>query len=141
MRWTLRLRQVVNWVNLSTAMALLLAATVGRARITRGPEGLFIADHYRLWTRQPVITVGNVVLMRIDRELLDRHPRLLRHEARHATQFAWCLGAFGMAVLYPLACLWSWVWSGDVASYNVFERLAGLEDGGYPPPRRRRRLA
>jgi hypothetical protein len=33
--------------------------------------------------------------------------------------------------LYWLACLWSWVRCGDHWSRNVFERRAGLVDGGY----------
>jgi hypothetical protein len=65
-----------------------------------------------------------------------RRPQLLRHEARHATQYAWCVGPV-MLPLYAVAALWSLLRCGDAASYNVFERLAGLADGGYPDRRRR----
>ena len=49
---------------------------------------------------------------------------------RHTVQYAWCLGVV-MLVLYVLAAGWSWVLTGDPASQNPFERLAGLEDGNY----------
>ncbi|HSF26445.1 MAG TPA: hypothetical protein VLC50_02900 [Actinomycetes bacterium] len=39
-----------------------------------------------------------------------------------------------MVAAYLLAAGWSWLRCGDPASYNHFERLAGLADGGYPPP-------
>jgi hypothetical protein len=36
-----------------------------------------------------------------------------------------------MLPLYAVAAGWSWLRSGDAASRNPFERLAGLADGGY----------
>jgi hypothetical protein len=77
-----------------------------------------------------------VVLTR--RESLDE--RLLAHEGRHATQWACCAG-LPMLPLYLLAMLVSVLVCGDQASYNPFERLASLADGGYPraPLRWRRR--
>jgi hypothetical protein len=129
-RVPLRVRQVVNLVNLSTPLGLLVALA-GRADVRRGPDGLLIARGYRLRVpRAPAFTVGNVVLVRLDDEALARRPRLLVHEARHATQYAWCVGPL-MIPLYGVAAAWSWVRSRDLAAYNVFERLAGLEDGGY----------
>jgi hypothetical protein len=52
------------------------------------------------------------------------------HEARHATQYAFCIG-LPMVLLYLVAAGWSLMRCGDPASYNVFERRAGLLDGGY----------
>jgi hypothetical protein len=63
-------------------------------------------------------------------EILQRRPKLLVHEERHSTQYAYCLGVV-MVVLYVLAAAWSWLRTGDPASRNIFERLAGLADGGY----------
>jgi hypothetical protein len=63
-------------------------------------------------------------------DILQRRPRLLVHEARHSTQYAYCLGVV-MVALYLLAAAWSWLRTGDPASRNIFERLAGLADGGY----------
>jgi hypothetical protein len=37
-----------------------------------------------------------------------------------------------MIPLYLLASGWSLLRGGDPGVHNVFERLAGLEDGGYP---------
>lgn len=125
-----RVRQVVNWINLSTLLGLLIGL-IGRARFERGPEGLIIGRRYRIPVPPaPAFTVGNVVLLRIDDERLSRRPTLLGHEARHATQYAWCLGPV-MLVLYVLASGWSFALTGDPSSRNVFERKAGLKDGGY----------
>lgn len=125
-----RVRQVVNWINLSTLLGLALGL-IGRASFERGPEGLIVGRRYRLpIPPAPAFTVGNVVLLRIDDERLARRPTLLAHEARHATQYAWCLGPV-MLVLYALASGWSWLRTGDPASRNVFERRAGLKEGGY----------
>jgi hypothetical protein len=131
-RW--RVRQVVNVVNLSTPLGL-LAALAGRARVSRGPDGLLLAKRFRLGVPAPAFTVGNVVLIRIDDDELAGRPTLLRHEARHATQYACCLGVV-MLPLYGLAALWSWLRCRDPSSYNVFEVRAGLNDGGYLDRRR-----
>ena len=55
---------------------------------------------------------------------------LFRHEARHATQYAWCGGVL-MVPLYLAAAAVSWALTGDFGARNVFERRAGLADGGY----------
>ena len=131
-RW--RVRQVVNWLNLSTPLGLLLAAA-GRARLSSGPNGLMLAKRFRLPVKAPAFTVGNVVLIRVPDQVLTARPALLRHEARHATQYAWCLGPV-MLPLYGLASVWSWLRCRDFASHNVFEVRAGLVDGGYPVSQR-----
>jgi hypothetical protein len=144
MRRALRIRQVVNAVNGSTLFGLAVAR-LGGARFGKGPGGLILATGYRLpIPKNPAFTVGNVVVSR--RPLAS--DRMLQHEAKHATQWAVCLG-FPMLPLYGVASAWSWLRARDYSSRNVFERLAGLDDGGYreqPPrpllaPRRRPRRA
>jgi hypothetical protein len=132
-RW--RLRAAINWANLSTPLGLALARAAG-ARVG-GPDPqtrLRIADGYR-WPvpPAPIFTFGNVLLAR-DASRLARDRRLLAHESRHATQYAWCLGPL-MLVPYVLAGVWSWLRTGSFALANVFEVRAGLEDGGYLPRR------
>lgn len=139
-RW--QVRQVVNLVNGSTALGCAVAI-VGRARIAKGPRGLLVATGYRLPV--PVasaFTVGNVITSRHDRAWLDQRPRLMRHEERHTWQYVACLG-LPMLPLYLLAAGWSYLRGGDFGGHNPFERLAGLEDGGYPTvgTRRARRRA
>ncbi len=101
-----------------------------------GPRGLTLATGYRAaLPRGAAFTVGNVIILRDER--LVRRDRLLVHEERHATQWAACLGVIGFPLLYAVASIWSWTATGDFHSRNVFERWAGLSDGGYRerPPR------
>ncbi len=131
-RWT-RVRTAVNWINLSTPLGLSMAV-IGGARISRGRRGTYLAPGYR-W-RFPIggaFTVGSVILTRHDQEWLDDRPAMMRHEDRHVTQYAWCLGIV-MVPLDGLGMAWSWLVAGDFSSYNPFERTAGLADGGYSPP-------
>jgi hypothetical protein len=124
-------RLVGNVVNLSTPAGLLVAV-VGRAKIRRGPRGLFVGEGYSL--KFPVasaFTIGSVITTsRTWDELLRRNPRLFEHEERHTWQYLYCVGlpfylAYG-------ACLgWSILRTGDRAARNFFERQAGLAAGGY----------
>lgn len=132
----MRVRQVVNWANLSTPAGLLLAVA-GGATVSRAGRGTYLATGFR-W-RFPVasaFTLGNVIATRHDREWCLARPALLRHEDRHCTQYAFCLGPV-MVLVYAICAAVSWVLSGDHASYNPFERLANLVDGGYAEPRLR----
>jgi hypothetical protein len=123
-------RQAVNLLNGSTAAGILVAVA-GRARLSRAPDGLLIGARYRLAVPvAPAFTVGNVVLTRMDASALAAAGPLLRHEARHATQYA-CSGGLPMIPAYLLAAAWSWALTGDFGTRNVFERRAGLADGGY----------
>ena len=122
------MRLAVNLANGST-LAGAGIALAGRARLARAEDGLLTGTGYRL----PVpavsaFTVGSVIVTR--RESLSPDTVLFRHEARHTTQYAWC-GGLLMLPLYFAAAGVSWVLSGDVGAWNVFERLAGLADGGY----------
>jgi hypothetical protein len=124
----LRVRQAVNLANGST-LAGLGAAALGGAEIARSVDGLFTGTGYRLPVPPaPAFCLGNVIVTRGD--VLDPGSRLFRHEARHATQYAWC-GGVVMVPLYLAAAGVSWMLTGDFGARNVFERLAGLADGGY----------
>ena len=125
----LRVRQAVNLANGSTLTGLGVAA-LGGAGIARSIDGLFLATRYRLPVPPaPAFCVGNVIVTR--RDGIDPGSPLFRHEARHATQFAWC-GGVVMIPLYLAAAGVSWALTGDFGARNVFERRAGLADGGYP---------
>jgi hypothetical protein len=129
-----RIRAAVNLANGST-LAGLGAALAGRARISRAPEGLLTATGYRLPVPPaPTFTLGNVIVTR--RSLIPHDSALFRHEARHATQYAWCGGVL-MLPMYFASAGASWLVCGNFGAWNPFERMAGLTDGGYPawPPR------
>jgi hypothetical protein len=119
---------VANLLNGST-LAGLGAAKAGGARLARLPDGLLVGTDYRLPVPSaPAFTLGNVIVTH--RAVLEPDTPLLRHEARHSTQYAWC-GGLLMLPLYFTAAGLSWLVSGDFGAWNVFERGAGLADGNY----------
>lgn len=123
-----RARLAVNLLNGST-MGGLVVSLAGRARLARLPDGLLVGTDYRLPVPPaPAFTLGNVIITR--RAVLAHDTVLLRHEARHSTQYAW-LGGLVMLPLYFAAAGVSWLLCGDFGAWNVFERAAGLADGGY----------
>ena len=122
------MRLAVNLANGST-VAGLGVALAGRARLARTADGLLAGTGYRLPVPAvPAFTVGNVIVTRRDSLLTDS--ALFRHEARHTTQYAWS-GGLLMLPLYFAAAGASWVLCGDFGAWNVYERWAGLADGGY----------
>jgi hypothetical protein len=129
----MRVRQFVNIINLATPLGVAVALG-GRARLRRGPNGLILAMGYRARIpapRAPAVTIGDVVLLRLDEDGLARRPRLLEHESRHSVQYAFWLGPLGFLPAYLAASLWSWWHTGDFALRNGFEVHAGLVAGGY----------
>ncbi|GAB3275066.1 hypothetical protein GCM10027449_14000 [Sinomonas notoginsengisoli] len=127
---------MLNTLNLSTPLGLALALAA-RTPLRRGPGGLFIAERYR--PGLPVagaFTVGNVVFTRGSATDLVGRRGLCAHEARHATQYTVCLGLPFLPLYFAgqlAGAVVALVCRGDAASFNPFERLAGLEDGGYRP--------
>ena len=123
-----RVRLAVNLLNGSTPAGLGVARA-GGARLARLPDGLLAGTGYRLPVPSaPAFTLGNVIITR--RAALDPGTPLVRHEARHSTQYAWC-GGLLMLPLYFTAAGVSWLVSGDFGAWNIFERGAGLADGNY----------
>src|SRR5262252_3122639 len=119
------------WINLANGSTLagLGVAALGGARVARGADRLLVGTGYRLPVPPaPAFCLGNVILTR--QQGLDPSSALFRHEARHATQYA-CCGGVVMVPLYLVAAAVSWALTGDTGSRNVFERQAGLADGGY----------
>ena len=117
------------WINLANGSTLagLGVAALGGARVARSADRLFVGTGYRLPVPPaPAFCLGNVIITRLD----GLTPELLRHEARHATQYA-CCGGVVMVPLYLAAAAVSWALTGDTGCRNVFERQAGLTDGGY----------
>ncbi|WP_459802820.1 hypothetical protein [Herbidospora sp. RD11066] len=138
MRPYFRFRRVINWINLSTPLGLLIAR-IGGATTRRGEFGLVYAHGYRYnFPIARAFTVGNVVVTKYPDGFLQGP--LLLHESRHASQYAALIG-LPMLPIYVLSVLISVLVCGNVGTYNLFERMANLDDGGYPriPPWWRRR--
>jgi len=137
MRWW-RVRAAANAINGSTLLGLVVA-TLGRARLQRGPRGLVLATGYRLpFPVAGAFTVGDVVLTRHSPTWWATRPRVLAHEEQHSWQYSLCAGV-PFLPLYVAAAAWSYARGGDPAAHNLFETAAGLEDGGYPTLSRRER--
>ncbi|MFF0345081.1 hypothetical protein [Kribbella sp. NPDC004875] len=118
-----------NFLNLST-LAGAFVGKLGRAKFSRGPRGLYFANGYRLgFPVAGAFTIGNVILSKHDRSYFD-DAALVRHEERHSWQY-FCLIGLPMLPLYVVGVVISFLLTGDPASRNPFERLAGLKDGGY----------
>ncbi len=133
-RW--RIKRVANAVNGSTLLGLGVAA-LGRAEVSPGPRGLLLATGYRIgFPHAPAFTVGNVVVSRHDLTWWQERPRMLLHEERHSWQYALTLG-LPMIPLYLVAAGYSYLRGSDPGFHNVFERWAGLADGGYASASRR----
>lgn len=125
------MRNVANFVNLSTPLGLLLA--LGARSRLRLAHGMVVADRAALpWVTASALTVGSVVLVphRTLEEASAQIPGLLQHESEHAWQYAYCLG-LPFLPLYLLATAWSLLRTRDRASANFFEVQAGLVLGGY----------
>ncbi|GAB3935426.1 hypothetical protein GCM10029976_045700 [Kribbella albertanoniae] len=116
-------------MNLSTVAGFVVAG-IGRARVTRGPRGLFYANGYRVgFPVAGAFTIGNVVLSKHEVSYFGDE-LLVQHEERHSWQYFWLLG-LPMLPLYVVGVVVSWLLTGDPASRNPFERMASLKDGGY----------
>jgi hypothetical protein len=130
MRPGYRLRLAANVVNGSTLTGIVVAG-IGRARLHPAGDGLLVGSGYRLPVPPAAaFCLGNVLVTRLDHDAFTGRTRLFAHEARHATQYACCAG-LAMLPLYGMAAAVSWALTGDFGSRNVFERRAGLADGGY----------
>lgn len=126
-----RVKWCANWANGSTALGFAVAR-LGRARMTNGPRGLYLASGYRIgFPVAGAFTVGNVIISKKDwHDLQLQRPLLITHEEQHSWQYVIC-GGLPFLPLYVGALAWSWVRTGDFASRNAFERNAGLAMGGY----------
>ncbi|MEU4687187.1 hypothetical protein [Actinoplanes sp. NPDC023714] len=127
-----RTRSILTAVNGTTAAGLLIAKATG-ARLTKGPDGIYIAEGYR-FAKPPAscFTVGSVIITKRTAEWLldERRARLLKHESHHASQYAVLGPLFWPA--YWIACGWSITLTKSYGVRNFFEKRAGLGDGNYP---------
>ena len=112
---------MVNLVNGSTLFGLGVAR-LGSARLARCPDGLLAGTGYQLPVPvAPAFTLGNVIITR--RPTLDVDSNLFRHEARHATQYAWSGGLLMLPLFFAGAGA-SWLLSSDFGARNPFERTS-----------------
>lgn len=123
-------RRLANLLNGSTLLGLVVAR-FGGAQVSPGPDGLVLAEGYRLgFPVAGAFTIGNVIITSTTFAAIEAWaPNVLDHEGRHAWQYV-CTGWLFLP-LYGLAMAWSVLRTGDRAARNLFERSARLADGGY----------
>lgn len=113
---------VVPGFGLATLSGLIWGGVLSRFRVRR-EAGLFVAPHLPRWAfGRGGTTIGAVYLTKT-----NLSPTVLQHEKVHRDQWR----RYGLAFL-PL-----YFEAGQNALTNRFEIEAGLELGGYTPPRRR----
>lgn len=114
---------LLNPVTLVASMTYVAVARLGGARVawSRDVRMVVCTDAPRWWHGRGGTTIGCVY---VTSHGLVRDA-MLRHEARHRDQ--WAIGGPVFALCYGVE---AWRTRRDVTR-NVFERAAGLADGGY----------
>ncbi len=107
-----------NSANGSTAVGLVLALIAGASCSWNGQELMILCTEAKRLRVKGGFTFGNVFIT--DKRRVG--PDLLRHEAKHADQ--WALMGWSFAALYVGS-------SALVGECNVWEAMAGYADGGY----------
>jgi hypothetical protein len=133
-----RKRHILNNLNLSTFLGLLISKIIGGTTIQL--DNLIYINYGRKgkYKKAWAITIGDVVLAKQDRNCKecksgtphDLADRILRHELKHSEQFAKFGGIIFLA-LYLFASIKSFIIYRNIWQGNIYEIQAGLEDGGY----------
>jgi hypothetical protein len=130
-------RRILNKINLSTYLGLLIAKIFG-GQTVKLDNGLYMNYGRKgKYQKADVVTVGDVFLVKFDKDCIHCQQRnlyilsdnLLRHETKHSEQYA-ILGLFFIP-LYILASIKSYIIYRNFWQGNIFEIRAGLEDGNY----------
>ena len=133
-----RKRHILNNLNLSTFLGLLISKIIGGTTI-QSENGIYInygrkGKYLNNWA----ITIGDVILVKQIRgckscELGNPHNlsnATLKHELIHSEQFAKFGGIIFLA-LYLFASIKSFIIYRNHWQGNIYEIQAGLQDGGY----------
>jgi hypothetical protein len=119
-----------GWFNLPITLPTVGLARMAGADCRRGRDLFVVCSGVPRWLNGPRggVTVGNAFLTSGPPPDTD----LRRHEVRHADQWA-VAGLIAFPVAYAIAELIGRA-RGRGRAGNVFERLAGLAEGGYLRP-------
>ena len=133
-----RKRHILNNLNLSTFLGLLISKIIGGTTI-QSENGIYInygrkGKYNKAWA----ITIGDVILAKQDkncRQCKQPNPHnlssaILRQELIHSEQFAKFGGVIFLA-LYSFASIKSFIIYRNHWQGNIYEIQAGLSDGGY----------
>jgi hypothetical protein len=120
-----RKRHVLNNLNLSTFLGLLISKIIGGTTIQL--DNLMYINYGRKgkYQKAGAITIGDVILAK--KRLSNS---VIKHEVIHAQQFA-KFGGLVFLVLYLFASIKSFIIYKNVWQGNRYEIQAGLEDGEY----------
>jgi len=133
-----RKRHILNNLNLSTFLGLLISKIIGGTTIQL--DNLIYINYGRKgkYSKAWAITIGDVILAKKDRHCdkcksgkpHDLSNAILRHELKHSEQFAKFGGVIFLA-LYSFASIKSFIIYRNHWQGNIYEIQAGLKDGGY----------
>ena len=120
-----RKRHVLNNLNLSTFLGLLISKIIGGTTIQL--DNLMYINYGRKgkYQKAGAITIGDVILAK--KRLSNS---VIKHEVIHAEQFA-KFGGLVFLALYLFASIKSFIIYKNVWQGNIYEIQAGLEDGEY----------
>jgi hypothetical protein len=120
-----RKRHVLNNLNLSTFLGLLISKIIGGTTIQL--DNLMYINYGRKgkYQKAGAITIGDVILAK--KRLSNS---VIKHEEVHAQQFA-KFGGLVFLALYLFASIKSFIIYKNVWQGNRYEIQAGLEDGEY----------
>src|SRR5262245_42431017 len=118
----MRARTVLTAVN-GTTLAGLFLAKISGVPVTRGRDGVYIAEGYAGKTpRNTCFPVGSVIFTRRTAAwlLADERTALFGHESRHVGQYA-VLGPLFFPAYY-LFCAYSYAMTGSYGCRNALEK-------------------
>ena len=125
---------MINWINLSTLLGLLVARIGGTTRHRRG-RGTYVCTGYRFgFPVAGAFTIGSVIITKHDLDWLSESGQCCSSTRTGTAPSTRSSSDPVMLPLYFVSVGISYLLAGDHSSYNPFERLAGLDDGGYPRP-------
>ena len=121
-------RAGINVANGSTTIGLIYGLAAGGSCRGSRQECTIVCSSSKRFIQRGGTTIGGVFVTKFSERNVT--PKLLAHEAKHSDQ--WMVGGWAFGALYLAEELRVKAMGGSEGC-NIFERMAGLEGGGYGP--------